>query len=165
MLRRIRLNFMALWFFSSLLQFSGIFSTDFQLFRSEHHWRDFIIRNAHLVHQNWYRVSFTFTCKVLCLYIPHNYYFWGNLFYFLYAYFFQAIFLETQKFSAIFWCHESFLFWVAGESTVVLEGRSPHYITFFTNIKDLFEKKGNVMQCKDVQTIDWSNSLQINCFL
>jgi hypothetical protein len=28
----------------------------FQLFRPEHHWRDFL--NAHLVHQNWYRISF-----------------------------------------------------------------------------------------------------------
>jgi hypothetical protein len=31
----------------------------FQLFWPEHHWRDFSSRNAHLVHQNWYRVSFT----------------------------------------------------------------------------------------------------------
>jgi hypothetical protein len=33
--------------------------SDFILFRSDHHWRDFISRNAHLVHQNGYRVSFT----------------------------------------------------------------------------------------------------------
>jgi hypothetical protein len=32
---------------------------DFQLFRPKYHWRDLISRNAHLVHQNWYRISFT----------------------------------------------------------------------------------------------------------
>jgi hypothetical protein len=36
---------------STLLQFS-------QFIRPEHHWRDLICRNAHLVHQNWYRISF-----------------------------------------------------------------------------------------------------------
>jgi hypothetical protein len=35
-----------------------IFS-DFQLFRPEHHWRDLSSRNAHLVHQNWWRIYFT----------------------------------------------------------------------------------------------------------
>jgi hypothetical protein len=30
------------------------------MFRPEHHGRDNICRNAHLVHQNWYRRSFTF---------------------------------------------------------------------------------------------------------
>jgi hypothetical protein len=43
--------------FSALLQFSQFFG--FQLFRPEYHWRDLISRNAHLVHQNWYRISFT----------------------------------------------------------------------------------------------------------
>jgi hypothetical protein len=37
------------------------FFSDFQLFRPEYHWRDLSSRNAHLVHQNWYRISFTFT--------------------------------------------------------------------------------------------------------
>jgi hypothetical protein len=44
-------------FLYSLVQF---FSSDFQLFRPEYHWRDLSSRNAHLVHQNWYRISFTF---------------------------------------------------------------------------------------------------------
>jgi hypothetical protein len=33
---------------------------NFQLFRPEYHWRDLSSPNAHLVHQNWYRISFTF---------------------------------------------------------------------------------------------------------
>jgi hypothetical protein len=33
--------------------------SDFQLFRPEYHWRDLISRNAHLLHQNWYCISFT----------------------------------------------------------------------------------------------------------
>jgi hypothetical protein len=34
----------------------------FQTFRPEHHWRDINCRNAHLVHRNGYRTSFTFRC-------------------------------------------------------------------------------------------------------
>jgi hypothetical protein len=58
-LRRIWLSFMAQYlFFSALLVFTICFS-DFQLCRPKYHGRDFISRNAHLVHQNWYRISFT----------------------------------------------------------------------------------------------------------
>jgi hypothetical protein len=46
--------------FSALLQFSHFFFSDFHLFRPEYHWRELISRNAHLVHQNWHRISFTF---------------------------------------------------------------------------------------------------------
>jgi hypothetical protein len=41
------------------LQCIFTFISDFQLFRSEYHWRDFSSRNAHLVHQHWCRISFT----------------------------------------------------------------------------------------------------------
>jgi hypothetical protein len=60
-LRQIWLNFMAhyLIVFGSNTLFIFFFS-DFQLFRPEYHWRDLSSRNAHLVHQNWYRTSFTF---------------------------------------------------------------------------------------------------------
>jgi hypothetical protein len=58
-LRRIWLNFMAQYLvFSALIQFS-IFSPDFQHFQPEYHWWDLSSRNAHLVHQNWYGISFT----------------------------------------------------------------------------------------------------------
>jgi hypothetical protein len=40
-----------------------IFS-DFQIFRPEYHWRDLSRRNAHLVHQNWYRISFTLGMQI-----------------------------------------------------------------------------------------------------
>ena len=30
----------------------------FPTFRFEHHWRDIVCRNAHLVHKNWYRIWF-----------------------------------------------------------------------------------------------------------
>jgi hypothetical protein len=43
-----------------------IFLSDFQLFQPEYHWRDLSSRNAHLVHQNWYRISFTFL-MIFCL--------------------------------------------------------------------------------------------------
>jgi hypothetical protein len=33
-----------------------IFFPDFQLFQPEHHWKDLISRNAHLVHQSLYRI-------------------------------------------------------------------------------------------------------------
>jgi hypothetical protein len=46
-------------FFGSCTIFT-IFVSDFQLFRPEYHWRDLSSRNAHLVHQNWYRISFAF---------------------------------------------------------------------------------------------------------
>jgi hypothetical protein len=61
-LRSIWLNFMAicLVFIGSFKLFTFFFPLDFQLFRPEHHWRDLSSRNAHLVHQNWYRISFTF---------------------------------------------------------------------------------------------------------
>ena len=45
-------------FFRLFTLFTGFFF-DFQLFRFKYHWRDFISRNAHLVHQNWYRINFT----------------------------------------------------------------------------------------------------------
>jgi hypothetical protein len=32
-------------------------------FRPEYHWRYLSSRNAHLVHQNWYRISFTLSAK------------------------------------------------------------------------------------------------------
>jgi hypothetical protein len=54
-LRRIWLNFMALClvFIRRLFHRIHFFSSDFQLFRTEHHWRDLSSPNAHLVHQNW----------------------------------------------------------------------------------------------------------------
>jgi hypothetical protein len=60
-LRRIWLNFMALYlgFIGSFTFFFG-----FTTFRPEHHWRDLISRNTHLVHQNWYRINFTFNSWV-----------------------------------------------------------------------------------------------------
>jgi hypothetical protein len=45
-----------IWFLSALSHF--LFG--FPAFKPEHHWRDLISRNAHLVHQNCYRISFTF---------------------------------------------------------------------------------------------------------
>jgi hypothetical protein len=45
----------SIWVLSALSYFFSGFPT----FRHEHHWRDFISRNVHLVHQNWYRISFT----------------------------------------------------------------------------------------------------------
>jgi hypothetical protein len=58
-LRRIWLNFMVQYLFIWLLySFHNSFS-DFQLFRPEYHWRDLSSQNAHLVHQNWFRISFT----------------------------------------------------------------------------------------------------------
>jgi hypothetical protein len=70
-LRRIWLNFMALYlgFIGSFTFFSG-----FPTFRLEHHWRDLISRNAHLVHQNWYRISFTF--YILLLQLPRHWNAW-----------------------------------------------------------------------------------------
>jgi hypothetical protein len=58
---------MAHWVFafSALIQFSQFFFSHFQLFRPEYHWRDLSSRNAHLVHQNWYRINFTFVCLFL----------------------------------------------------------------------------------------------------
>jgi hypothetical protein len=49
----------SIWFFRLLYSFHNFFS-DFQLFWPEYHWRDLSSRNAHLVHQNWYRMSFAF---------------------------------------------------------------------------------------------------------
>jgi hypothetical protein len=57
---------MAVFFSGSSTVFRYFFS-DFQLFQSEHHLRDFISRNAHLVHQNWYRISFTYQLKDLVI--------------------------------------------------------------------------------------------------
>jgi hypothetical protein len=49
----------SIWvFFGSYTVFT-IFD-GFSTFWRECHWRDLISRNAHLVHQNWYRISFTF---------------------------------------------------------------------------------------------------------
>jgi hypothetical protein len=45
-------------FFGSFYSFHNF--SDLQLFRPEYHWRDLISRDAHLVHWNWYRISFTF---------------------------------------------------------------------------------------------------------
>jgi hypothetical protein len=65
-LRRVCLNFtrMCLGYFSfqagaAVLELH-IFISDFQLFWPEHHLCNFISGNAHLVHQSWYRFSFTF---------------------------------------------------------------------------------------------------------
>jgi hypothetical protein len=54
------------WCFGSFNSFFFFFTiySDFQL-QPEHHWRDFISRNAHTVHQNWYRISFTLMYIVL----------------------------------------------------------------------------------------------------
>jgi hypothetical protein len=44
----------------ALLQFSLFFFLQiFNFFGLKYHWKDSISRNAHLVHQNWYRISFT----------------------------------------------------------------------------------------------------------
>ena len=43
------------YFHRVLLSYFG-----FPTFRFEHHWRDIICRNAHLVHQNWYRIRFIY---------------------------------------------------------------------------------------------------------
>jgi hypothetical protein len=58
--RRIWLNFMAHYLvYSAPVQFSH-FSQDIQLFRPEYNLRDLNSRNAQLVHQKWYCISFTF---------------------------------------------------------------------------------------------------------
>jgi hypothetical protein len=60
-LRQICLSFIAQYsgaFVLALLQFSHFFRVS-NFFRPEYHWRDLISRNVHLVHQNWYRISFT----------------------------------------------------------------------------------------------------------
>jgi hypothetical protein len=46
---------------SALIQFLSccFFFSDFQLFRHEYHWRNLSSPNAHLEHQNWFRISFT----------------------------------------------------------------------------------------------------------
>jgi hypothetical protein len=51
-------------FYRLFYSFYTLFS-DFQLFWHEYHWRDLVSRNAHLVHQNWYRISFHFHSLVL----------------------------------------------------------------------------------------------------
>jgi hypothetical protein len=43
--------------------------SDFQLFWPEYRWSVLSSRNAHLVHQNWYRISFTL---IILLYIQRN---------------------------------------------------------------------------------------------
>jgi hypothetical protein len=43
-----------------LFTFLPIFSSDFQHFRPQHHWKDFISRNACLVLQSWYCISLSF---------------------------------------------------------------------------------------------------------
>jgi hypothetical protein len=43
----------SIWVLSALSQFFFGFPT----FRPEHHWRDLISWNVHLVHQTWYRIS------------------------------------------------------------------------------------------------------------
>jgi hypothetical protein len=48
----------SIWFFGSYTVFTIVYG--FPTFRPEYHWRDLSSRNAHLVHQNWYRISFTF---------------------------------------------------------------------------------------------------------
>jgi hypothetical protein len=45
-----------------------------QTFRPEHNWRDINCRNAHLVHQNWCRISFTLTVFG-CFFSPTIHYF------------------------------------------------------------------------------------------
>jgi hypothetical protein len=58
-LRQIWLSFMALWFLSSLSQFSHIC---FFILPTLSAWASLkrMSRNAYLVHQNWHRISFTF---------------------------------------------------------------------------------------------------------
>jgi hypothetical protein len=46
----------SVWFFQ-IFHNSHIYS-HFQFFRLEYHCQDWISRNAHLVHQNWYRISY-----------------------------------------------------------------------------------------------------------
>jgi hypothetical protein len=55
----------------SVLVFIGYFTVitfffGFPTFSVEHHWRDLISRNPHLVHPIWYRICFTFQC---CFYL------------------------------------------------------------------------------------------------
>jgi hypothetical protein len=58
-------------FFSRPLYSFHIFFSDFQLFRPEYHRRDLNSRNAHLVHQNWYRISFAlhFVCFIVFVFM------------------------------------------------------------------------------------------------
>jgi hypothetical protein len=56
-LRQIWLNFPDTVF--GIFSYPAHLFSDFQLFRPDHHWRDLISRNAHLVHQNWYCIGFT----------------------------------------------------------------------------------------------------------
>jgi hypothetical protein len=51
--------------------FYDIFFTDVQPLRPEHHWRDLICQNTHLVHQNWYLISFA------CVYVKHIWKSWS----------------------------------------------------------------------------------------
>ena len=54
------ISWQSIWVFSGSLLISHWFFLYFQLFRSRYQWRDFFSRNAHLMHQNWYRINFTF---------------------------------------------------------------------------------------------------------
>jgi hypothetical protein len=47
----------SIWFFRLFYSFHTFW--DFQVFQPEYHWRDLISRNVHVVHQNWYPISFT----------------------------------------------------------------------------------------------------------
>jgi hypothetical protein len=78
------LHFMAQYLFFRLFYSFHNFS-DFQIFRPEYHWRDLISRNAHLVHQNWYRISFI--CKHFHVY---------TTFFFKYRHFFKKILFKIQ---------------------------------------------------------------------
>jgi hypothetical protein len=80
-LRRIWLNFMALVFFPGFLHsFHNFFSRISNFFRPEYHWRDLSSRNAHLVHQDWYRISFisyrTYGIEDCSSYYPFHW--WGT---------------------------------------------------------------------------------------
>jgi hypothetical protein len=50
-------------FFGSYTVFTICFS-NFLLFWPEYHWRDLSSRNVHLMHQHWFRISFTY--KHIC---------------------------------------------------------------------------------------------------
>jgi hypothetical protein len=63
-----------IWFSSSYTVFT-IFSQDFQLFWTQYHWRDLRSWNAHLVHQNWHRISFTHLYVSCWMNIPYKKYF------------------------------------------------------------------------------------------
>jgi hypothetical protein len=54
-------------------------------FRPEHHQRELISRNVHLVHQNWYRISLTWICcwvtsneRIFACIVGYSPWFWNS---------------------------------------------------------------------------------------